>query len=155
MIKLLRKNSVLNTGLNFCLFLKFKVLVLRTGRRSWSSHWRSYWIIYKIVPDGDLKFIWVWFSQCLILWAKGKDDANWSLLFSFILVGKVRGETRHAYSVIGQIQVQKNCSNSRVLRPDRLSYVTLMIYATGESRVSYTRLRSLMSPKREKEETRI
>ena len=36
--------------------------------------------------------------------------------------GRQSWKTGHAYSVIGQIQVQKNWTNSRVPRPERLSW---------------------------------
>ena len=36
--------------------------------------------------------------------------------------GRPSWKTGHAYSVIGRIQVQKNWTNSRVLRPQRLSW---------------------------------
>ena len=42
-------------------------------------------------------------------------------------VGRPSWETGHACFVIGLIQVLKNCSNSRISRPDRLSYVTVII----------------------------
>ena len=89
MIKLLWNLFVLNTGLNFLLFLRFKLLVLRAGRRSWSL-FSSLWII---LSNNSWRRSEVWFGQCLIVWAKGKDDVHCSLLFSFNLVGKVCGET--------------------------------------------------------------
>ena len=134
MIKLLRNRFVLNTRLNFRFFLRFKVLVLRAGRRSWSL-FSSLWIILLgSLSNNSWRRSEVYLGLIQPMSHCMSKRERWCALLAFVLLqsrwegmwGRPSWETGHACFVL------KNCSNSRISRPDRLSYVTVIIYTNGE-----------------------
>ena len=79
-IKLLRNLFVLKAGLNFRIFLRLKVHVLRAGRSSWSLFC---WFCKTFLNSLSTSSWRNWFNQGLIIWAKRKKDAHSPLLYSF------------------------------------------------------------------------
>jgi len=126
-IKLLQNLFVLKTGLNFCIFLRLRVHVLRAGRSLWSlfcsfsktslnSLSTSSWRQSKSLVRPDL-------TKASLYEQKGKImHIALFCTHSSSLERYTSWKTGHAYSVIRRIQVQKNWTSPRGPRPEGLSW---------------------------------